>query len=212
MRHRIALAVIVLHGMLLWLLAAGFRQRDSRPEAPQLQIVSLWITPPAPQRPVEPLLPAEQTTSSTSSTTPALAAPPAVAPNASPIEPQPESNAPPATTTPQVDWANEGSRVARQAGESIGAGPGPEPFSEGPKGVRKQCVPKERSMEWKGEENPGVHWVGPFPVLVTKRCAITVGFFSCALGKLPEPNSHLLDDMQDPTRSRSSVPDPNICD
>jgi hypothetical protein len=211
MRRRIAIAVIVLHGLLLWLLAAGFRQRDSRPEAPQLQIVSLWITPPAPERPIEPLLPSERPSSIATSTARAVS-PPAVAPTTSPLEPQPESNAPPVTTAPLVDWASEASRVARQAGQAIGAGPRPEPFSEGPKGVRQPCVPKERSMEWKGEENPGVHWVGPFPVLVTRRCAITVGFFSCALGKLPEPNSHLLDDMQDPTRSRSSVPDPNICD
>jgi hypothetical protein len=211
MRRRIAIAVIVLHGPLLWLLATGFRQRDSRPEAPQLQIVSLWITPPAPEEPIEPQLPSEQTRSSITSTR-ADALPPAVAPTTSPVEPRPQSTAPPATTAPLVDWANEASRVARQAGQAIGAGPAPEPFSEGPKGVRKQCVPRERSMEWKGEENPGVHWVGPFPVLVTRRCAITVGFFSCALGKLPEPNSHLLDDMQDPTRSRSSVPDPDICD
>jgi hypothetical protein len=67
-------------------------------------------------------------------------------------------------------------------------------------------------MEWKGAENPGVHWAGPIPILVTERCVITIGFASCVLGKLPEPNSHLLDDMKDPTLSRSSVPDPNICD
>ena len=210
MRQRIALAVFGLHGLLLWLLVVGFRQPEDRPhEQPQLQIVSLWIDPPASVTPVEPMRPAGERAGA-ASIRPAAASPPSLsAPLTPALEPRPDSNAEPTTPAPAVDWANEASLVARRAGQSIGA-PKAEPFSEGPDGVIKPCVPKERSMEWKGEENPGVHWHGPIPVLITGNCMITIGFFACTGGS--KPNEHLLDDMQDPTRSRSSVPDARVCD
>jgi hypothetical protein len=34
-----------------------------------------------------------------------------------------------------------------------------------------------------------------------------LGFFGCALGKLPEADGTLFEDMDDPDRPRSSVPD-----
>jgi hypothetical protein len=76
--------------------------------------------------------------------------------------------------------------------------------------MAKPCVPKKKSMEWKGEENPGLHLQNGFPVWVVGNCTITIGFFACT-GDVP-PNGHLLDDMKDPNRSRSSVPDPKVCD
>jgi hypothetical protein len=49
---------------------------------------------------------------------------------------------------------------------------------------------------------------GPFPyVTLGERCVIGLGFFGCGIGKLPEANGHVLDDMRDPDRPRSSVPD-----
>jgi hypothetical protein len=49
---------------------------------------------------------------------------------------------------------------------------------------------------------------GPFPYFTLgERCVIGLGFFGCGLGKLAEANGHLLDDMRDPDRPRSSVPD-----
>jgi hypothetical protein len=196
MRRRIALAVIALHCLLLWLLAVGFRQPDDRPhEQRQLQIVSLWITPPAPVTPVEP--PPERASESTSSTAPVAVSPPrSQAPVTPQLEPRPDSNAAPVTTAPLVDWANEASLAARRAGRSIGA-PAPEAtFSEAPKVLAKPCVPKESSLKWKSEEEPR-----------TGSCMLTLGY-SCA----DRANWHLLDDMKDPERAPSSVPHPNICD
>jgi hypothetical protein len=209
MRQRIALAVIGLHCLLLWLLAVGFRQPEDRPhEQPQPQIVSLWIDTPAPVTLVEPPRVERARESTVPANAAVVSAPSVPAPVTPALVPRPDSNAAP-TTAPQVDWANEASLVARRAGQSIGA-PKAEPFSEGPQGVIQPCVPREKSMEWKGEENPGVHWHGPIPVLITGNCMITIGFFACTGGS--KPNEHLLDDMQDPTRSRSSVPDARICD
>ena len=40
-----------------------------------------------------------------------------------------------------------------------------------------------------------------------KRCVIGLGFFGCGIGKLPEPDGTLFDDMDDPNRPRDSVPE-----
>jgi hypothetical protein len=224
MRRRIVIAVVLLHVVMLWLLLAGFRTRLDPPQA-ELQFVSLWVDPPAPDEPPPPPTPSQRPPPQ-SRATPRADTPPRqpsvepqrTAPLTTPVEPVPESTAPAAISEPQVDWEAAKNLAARRAGEALGAPKAPEPFSEGPKNViPKPCKPRKRSMEWADESDtppskPGVQWVGPFPVLVTKRCAITIGFFGCNLGYLPEPNGHLLDDMKDPERSRSSVPDPKICD
>lgn len=68
-------------------------------------------------------------------------------------------------------------------------------------------------MEWKGDEDRAVTMQGIFPVFrLGKRCVLLLVIPSCVLGALPEANQHLLDDMKNPHRSRSSVPDPNVCD
>lgn len=68
-------------------------------------------------------------------------------------------------------------------------------------------------MEWKGKEDRRVGMDGIFPYFrVGKHCVIVLVVPMCTLGDLPEANGHLLDDMDDPDRSRSSVPDPDTCD
>jgi hypothetical protein len=175
----------------------GFRQPVERPQRPQLQVVSLWITPPEPAPPAAPL--PERVRERSPSTQPVVAPPPQpMAPVTPPLAPRPDSNALPTTNAPPVDWANEASLAARRSGKAIGGPPASTTFSEPPKALAKACVPKESSMEWKG--------AAPLAdALRSFNCAITIGF-EC------KPNSHLLDDMKDPERQKSSVPDPNICD
>lgn len=213
MRRRFALAVIALHVLLLWLLAAGFRVRIDVAREP-LQFVSLWIDPPP-----EPGMPVESPRTAPPRKR-AVAVAPSAAPPAVPVEPvapavptvpvqpRPDSTAPPAVIAPSVDWGKQATLAAGRA--AAAAAPKSGPADKELKIIPKPCKPK-RSMEWKGDENPGIHWVGPFPVLVTKNCTITIGFVGCALGDSP-PNEHLLDDMKDPNRTQSSVPDPHVCD
>jgi hypothetical protein len=119
-------------------------------------------------------------------------------------------------TTPRVDWSHEAAvSGAAIADAEATAASKPGTFSPPPRVVRKPCQPKKSSMEWKeprvgmaGSEG-GLHL--PF-VAVGKRCVIGLGFFGCNLGELPEPNSHLLDDMHDPDRSRSSIPAVDSCE
>jgi hypothetical protein len=109
-----------------------------------------------------------------------------------------------------VDWNQEAQRVAGSQAESI--------FME----LKLLC--DEAAL--RGEQPPGCHrykkpdaWVpepkkfgisGGLPyVRLGKRCVLGLGFFGCGVGKLPEPDGHALDDMRDPDRPRSSVPDPN---
>ena len=197
MRRRIALAVIVLHCLLLWLLVVGFRSPVDRPQAPQLQVVSLWITPPEPPEQLMPIeAPPDRRRARTSSAQPVPVAPlPAIAPVTPPLEPRPNPNAPPATA-PLVDWGNESSLVARSAGNAIGAPPAANTFSEPPRPLPKPCVPKESSLQWKSEQPRS-----------TGSCGLTLGY-SCK----DRDNWHLFDDMKDPQRAPSSVPHPTICD
>jgi hypothetical protein len=109
-----------------------------------------------------------------------------------------------------VDWDQEAQRVANSQADSI--------FKE----LKHLC--DEAAL--RGEQPPGCRrykkpdpWVAepkkfgfagglPF-VRLGKRCVLGLGFFGCGVGKLPEANGHVLDDMRDPDRPRSSVPDPN---
>jgi hypothetical protein len=215
MRRLFALVVVVLHVLVLALLMSGMAPR--LPQDPELPIfVSQWIEevePPPPERtPEAPLLPARPPPGASRSpvrvdTPPAAESTPAVSTTISVPTRTPESS-----STPQADWAREGKLAARRAAEKLGDEQ-PTTFSPPPRTVPKPCKPKESSMEWNGEEDRRVTWAGPIPVVkVGKRCVWALVFVACNLSEIPEPNSHLLDDMRAADRPRSSVPDPNICD
>lgn len=234
MRRFIAIAVVVLHVLLVWLLTLGFQRRADR-VVEQPRLVTLWLEPlpevvPAAPPPIAP--PPRMSRAPTAPAPPPPLAPPVAPPTAPPLAPlvvtppivaepvpAPEPPAPPpvAPAPPR----NFGRAVAEAAARSIveanaeaaAAAKKAETFSPPPKALAEPCKPPPRSMEFKGNDDaPGLHWVGPLPVLVTERCAFTLGAFACAFGRKPEANGHLLDDMKDPDRSRSSVPDPNKCD
>ena len=109
-----------------------------------------------------------------------------------------------------LDWDHEAQHAANSQAESL--------FKE----LRQLC--EEAAL--RGETPPGCrHYRAPDPwkpepkkfgfagglpyMRLGKRCIIGLGFFGCGVGKLPEANGHVLDDMRDPDRPYSSVPDPN---
>ncbi len=212
MRRPSALAVLALHGLLLWLLALGFRDRiEPAPEPPQF--VSLWIDMPTPV-PVLPKLSAVQPTQPRASE-PArrpVEAPVLIAPITLPDAPAPQAPAVASNeAAPAVDWANAASRAARRAGEASATSKS-DTFSPLPKTMPKACKPK-RSMEWRGQEDRRFGMTGGVPyVKLNDHCVLVALIPMCVMGKLPEANGHLLDDMKDPNRTHSSVPDPNTCD
>lgn len=213
MRRRVALTVVALHGLFIWLLVVGFRyQPRDIPEPPQF--VSLWIDPPPIQTPPPPETvprpePAPRAPVTTQQPPTAPITPPQPVAPLEPVPPVPVPTAPAVVPALPADWAEQTNLAARRAGEQLAQATG-EIFTAPPKGMAKPCVPKKKSMEWKGEENPGLHLQNGFPVWIVGNCTITIGFFACT-GDTP-PNGHLLDDMKDPNRSRSSVPDPKVCD
>lgn len=101
--------------------------------------------------------------------------------------------------------------MTRQAAQSTE----PEKFSAPPTTARKPCESPKSSFVW----NPEIPHAGftktpiPLPfVQLGKRCIVGLGFFGCNLGDLPEPNSHLFDDVKEGKTVKSSIPDPNVCD
>ena len=120
----------------------------------------------------------------------------------------PESPAAPPSGTASIDWQTQAAEAAARQAAKTGE---PGTFSPPPKPVRKPCKPRESSFEWNPEQPKAGLLPLPY-VVVGKRCVVGLGFFSCTLGELPPPNSHLFDDMKEGGERPSSVPDPNICD
>lgn len=71
----------------------------------------------------------------------------------------------------------------------------------------EECTPRAHTFDWNPQPGRvGVDGGLPY-VRLGKRCVLGLGFFACAIGKLPEPNGDLFDGMRDPDRPYSSVPD-----
>lgn len=217
MRRRIALAVVLLHGLLLWLLASGMRMRPDA-ESPVPQFVSLWITLPAPVVPeVEPERDTQRDPEQEPAPRPRAPEAPHTAPITLPSDPSvqttPQSTTSPVAPAPALDWAQRAQLAARRsvdAGEAQKAQG--ESFSPAPEVMRKPCTPKKSNLDTAKPDETGFHMAGPLPVYVGKRCVFTLGFFACGLGKPPEPRSDLFDDMKGPAGAPSSVPHPEVCD
>lgn len=202
MRRLFALAVVVLHGLLLLLLVSGQRLRPD-PEREVPSFIGVWITPmPRVPRPVE----------EPESSDPAVVELPARAPSDEAREPDEIELQPGAAsetaTTPRVDWMGEAALAARRAAAVPAKREG---FGDPPKVLRKACVFHKPSMEWNGPDDQRAGMVGIFPYVRIGTCMISVGFFSCTLDPMP-PNTHILDDMKDRDRIRASVPDKEECE
>jgi hypothetical protein len=117
----------------------------------------------------------------------------------------------PAQSKAPVDWYAEAKDVAESHGADLLAQQKRDcdpSQSDRPGSLLPKCgTKKHKDSSW--EPNPGrVGFSGGLPfVRLGKRCAVGLGFFGCALGKLPEADGHIFDGMKDPDRPQSSVPD-----
>jgi hypothetical protein len=69
-----------------------------------------------------------------------------------------------------------------------------------------KCKQHKPEFGWNRDPNEA-GFIGILPyVRLGKRCIVGLGFFGCAVGKLPQANGHLLDHMNDPDGERFSVP------
>jgi hypothetical protein len=209
MRRLFALAVVVLHVLLVALLMSGVRLRVD-PDQEGRVFVSLWF--PVVERMLPEALPeSSPSTPAPRSTTPGSAVR-VVEESAAETTPVETAAISTPTPLPAVDWSRQGTLAAQRAAAKAAQGE-QKTFSPSPVTIPEPCKPKKSSMAWNGQEDRKVVWAGPLPVFkVGKRCIVTIGFFACNLNEIPEANSHLLDDMRKPDRATSSVPDPNICD
>jgi len=127
------------------------------------------------------------------------------------VPPPPVVPPPPGLTgsapAPRVDWGREAERLGQAAPQP----PRPPALrcddSDRPGVLLPKCTKPQRSFDWHPEPKT-VEFDGLLPyVRLGKRCILGLGFFGCAVGKLPDANVHLFDDMKNPERDRSSVPD-----
>ena len=111
-----------------------------------------------------------------------------------------------ARTAPPIDWYRAGKDAAQAAAQGRSRENRDCDDGERPGSMRRLCK-KATHFEW--HPNPkAVEFEGLIPyVHLGKRCVVGLGFFGCAVGALPDANGHLLDDMKDPDRPLSSVPE-----
>jgi|SRR5580704_17869935 len=122
-----------------------------------------------------------------------------IAPGAAPLVPQSSS---------ALDWNLEAQAGADAAVRDL------------VKGEKRRCddspkrdpwlPPCRRSTSrfgWDAEDQRAGFSDGLPYVRLGKRCVLVLGMVGCRVGKLPEPNSHLFDHLNDADRDRSSVPD-----
>ena len=197
-RTTAALGAVILHLAAAWLLLSAVRRTAQLPEA---ELASVWL-----------LLDPETTAAPLEAAPPAAAAAPRARTSVSLAESRP-GTAPPAVAAPSipnVDWRQAAAQAVRRAGASL-LDRKPRGFGAVPSPQFRKCKPKKESFEW----DPDALKTGLDAILpsfrVGKRCFIVPPFFSCALGELPPPNSHMLDDMKDPDRDRNSVPGSDLC-
>ena len=111
---------------------------------------------------------------------------------------------------PRIDWTLEAERAARDAAAE-GEQPGPRAFGEQPVSPYRRCKPPESSFEWDPEPDKA-GFAGGLPfVRLGERCVVGLGFFGCAIGKLPEANGELFADMHSVQEPESSVPGLDEC-
>ncbi len=110
---------------------------------------------------------------------------------------------------PPVDWHGEAEQVAKSQAESIFK----ELEHECDEAARRgeyppECRKYKKSDAWVPEPRTfGIAGGLPY-VRLGKRCIVGLGFFGCAVGKLPAAKGNLFDDMREPDRPRSFVPPP----
>jgi hypothetical protein len=115
-----------------------------------------------------------------------------------------------AIDAPQIDWQGEAQRTAqamapgllkkqlRECEEAKRLGKYPPGCKKPASAYNKHFEPEPKRV--------GMQGLIPY-VRIGKRCVVALGAFGCALGKLPEADGTIFDDMRDPDRPRSSVPD-----
>lgn len=202
--------VIVIGGHVLLMMVLTFDSARPRirgvsePESSEPTILMfLDLPPPEEEEPAQqpqpertPLTrPRERTVASASSDT-AITLPPG------------EADSP--ATRSSVDWYRQAEEVAKDHADELMAynkTPCAPDQSDRSGSLLEKCRKRVKPHEWQPEEGRfGMSGLLPF-VRLGKRCAVGLGFFGCALGKLPEADGHLFDDLQDPDRQTSSVPD-----
>lgn len=108
---------------------------------------------------------------------------------------------------PRIDWLDEAARVGRQAALGAQSKRSDCEETDRPGSMLPKCTKSNSHFEWHPEPK-AIEFSGFIPyVHLGKRCVLGLGFFGCAVGKLPDANSHLFDELHDPNKPTSSVPE-----
>jgi hypothetical protein len=203
---RFAVWAVVLGGHVLFvlLLASSRPREDGNPDDPSERTVLLFLDL-APEEEPEPEQQPSTEPERLTTLRPHDRAPSDSSAGSSAIQ----EEAPPASGP--VDWYSEAETVAKDRGPALLAMQDKNcdhTTSDRPGSMLPECGKKRKPpREWEPEPTlGGFEGLLPF-VRIGKRCVVGLGFFGCALGKLPEADGHVFDDMNDPDRPTSSVPD-----
>ena len=193
-RYVVAAAILGVHAVVIGLLirTALHFQRPEAPEPEPLYVRSFSLpsthppdAPPSRRRPAPP----------------ASAQPAAGGDSTSPFSLTPQ---PP----PPIEWDREaGAAADALVGDIARRDQRKCEDSARPGSWLPKCKKHPSSFQW-SEEPRRAGFVNGLPyVRLGRRCILLAGLLGCAVGELPEANGHLFDDLKDPDRDRSSIPD-----
>lgn len=106
-----------------------------------------------------------------------------------------------------IDWDGDAARAAHGVVDSLVRGE-PRKCDDSPKpgSWLPKCHKRPPRFEWNEEPQQAGFKNGLPYVRLGKHCLLIVGLVGCQIGEIPA-NGHLFDDMKDPDRDRTSVPD-----
>jgi hypothetical protein len=125
---------------------------------------------------------------------------------APPNDAAPPVDPPPTEQPTRIDWAAEQNHVAQSQAREYWT-----QLSQHCRDAEAlhihppECHRYIEPEPWKPEERR-FGMAGPLPYVRAGRCVLGLGFWGCAVGKAPPPDSHVFDGMRDPDRP-GAIPD-----
>jgi len=183
-RFAAATAVLVVHGLLILLLLRADRGAKGNPPQEAVRTRILYVLN-LPRQPAQARTRAPTRRRPRKSRIPIVARTPAVA--TPPVAPKVA-----VPYRPELDWHEAAAAVARSLTRGRGTQVHPE-SGEDPPSPYVDCAPPP---QWAWDPQPkrlGLidHWL-PY-LRLGDHCIVSLGFFGCVVGHLPEPNGQLLD-------------------
>jgi len=210
-RSFVLMAAVLGGHVVLILMVMQMRSRELTPADTELHDSSILYLPSLTEPESTPAVTSPRATAHRKERAPPAKSATAQSESATAEEPSGNSSVTPEPSVPPVDWFGEARRSAESTTADLMARQDHSCITRArPGSLLPPCGKAPRTPQWEPPPKRFGLADGFLPyVRINKRCVVGLGFFGCAMGRLPDADGHLLDDMHNPNRDHSSVPDTN---